>query len=141
LKASFEEAVELGISRRCATATTLSVIIAASVEARSENTSTRKSRFGLYEYVVGSLPLPGEDYCPARLVIAAEEARARDAGTGREEGRWSQDDAKTVLVLLYTREKRFAEVVKLTARVEREVSRNYLLKLRDLPMRSFRSQE
>jgi tetratricopeptide (TPR) repeat protein len=45
------------------------------------------------------------------------------------EGRWSQDDAKTVLVLLYTREKRFAEVVKLTRELSAKYPRNYLLKL------------
>ena len=45
------------------------------------------------------------------------------------EGRWSQDDAKTVLVLLYTREKRFADVVKLTRELSAKYPRNYLLKL------------
>jgi tetratricopeptide (TPR) repeat protein len=46
-----------------------------------------------------------------------------------KEGRWSQDDAKTVLVLLYTREKRFAEVIKLTRELSAKYPRNYLLKL------------
>ena len=36
---------------------------------------------------------------------------------------------KTVLVLLYTREKRFAEVVKLTRELSAKYPRNYLLKL------------
>jgi tetratricopeptide (TPR) repeat protein len=46
-----------------------------------------------------------------------------------KEGRWSQDDAKTVLVLLYTREKRFADVVKLTRELSAKYPRNYLLRL------------
>jgi predicted Zn-dependent protease len=46
-----------------------------------------------------------------------------------KEGRWSQDDAKTVLILLYTREKRFADVLKLTRELSEKYPRNYLLRL------------
>jgi predicted Zn-dependent protease len=45
------------------------------------------------------------------------------------EGRWAQDDAKSVLVLLYTREKRYADVVKLTRELSAKYPRNYLLRL------------
>jgi hypothetical protein len=45
------------------------------------------------------------------------------------EGRWAQDDAKSVLILLYTREKRFADVVKLTRELSAKYPRNYLLRL------------
>jgi hypothetical protein len=45
------------------------------------------------------------------------------------EGRWAQDDAKTVLVLLYTREKRFDDVLKLTRELSAKYPRNYLLRL------------
>ena len=46
-----------------------------------------------------------------------------------KEGRWSQDDAKTVLILLYTREKRFEDVLKLTRELSAKYPRNYLLRL------------
>src|SRR6185369_14538065 len=46
-----------------------------------------------------------------------------------KEGRWSQDDAKTVLILLYTREKRFADVLTLTRELSAKYPRNYLLRL------------
>jgi len=46
-----------------------------------------------------------------------------------KEGRWSQDDAKTVLVLLYTREKRYADVLTLTRELSAKYPRNYLLRL------------
>jgi len=46
-----------------------------------------------------------------------------------EKGRWAQDDAKSVLILLYTREKRFADVVKLTRELSAKYPRNYLLRL------------
>ena len=46
-----------------------------------------------------------------------------------KEGRWAQDDAKTVLVLLYRREKRFGDVLKLARELSAKYPRNYLLKL------------
>ena len=44
-------------------------------------------------------------------------------------GRWAQDDAKSVLILLYTREKRFADVLKLTRELSAKYPRNYLFRL------------
>ena len=46
-----------------------------------------------------------------------------------KEGHWSQDDAKTLLILLYTREKRFEDVLKLTRELSVKYPRNYLLRL------------
>jgi tetratricopeptide (TPR) repeat protein len=46
-----------------------------------------------------------------------------------KEGRWAQDDAKTVLILLYRREKRFADVLKLARELSAKYPRNYLLRL------------
>ena len=84
---------------------------------------------GLYEYVVGSLPLPVKILAGAtgyrgskKRGLAMLEQVARD-------GRWAQDDAKTVLVLLYTREKRFEDVLKLTRELSAKYPRNYLLRL------------
>ncbi len=84
---------------------------------------------GLYEYVVGSLPLPvkllagvtGYRGSKKRGLAMLEEVAAK--------GRWSQDDAKSVLILLYTREKRFADVLKLTRELSAKYPRNYLLRL------------
>src|SRR5690349_2645767 len=44
-------------------------------------------------------------------------------------GRWAKDDAKSVLMLLYTRGERFAEVVTLTRELSAKYPRNYLLRL------------
>jgi tetratricopeptide (TPR) repeat protein len=84
---------------------------------------------GLYEYVVGSLPLPikllagigGFRGSKKRGLIMLEQVA--------KEGRWSQDDAKTLLVLLYTRERRFADVLKLTRELSVKYPRNYLYRL------------
>jgi tetratricopeptide (TPR) repeat protein len=84
---------------------------------------------GLYEYVVGSLPLPVKIIAGATGYRGSKKRGLQMLEQVAREGRWSQDDAKTVLVLLYTREKRFAEVVKLTRELSAKYPRNYLLKL------------
>jgi tetratricopeptide (TPR) repeat protein len=84
---------------------------------------------GLYEYVVGSLPLPVKIIAGATGYRGSKKRGLAMLEQVAKEGRWSQDDAKTVLVLLYTREKRFAEVVKLTRELSAKYPRNYLLKL------------
>ena len=84
---------------------------------------------GLYEYVVGSLPLPVKIIAGATGYRGSKKRGLAMLEQVAKEGRWSQDDAKTVLVLLYTREKRFAEVVKLTRELSVKYPRNYLLKL------------
>ena len=84
---------------------------------------------GLYEYVVGSLPLPVKILAGATGYRGSKKRGLAMLEQVAREGRWSQDDAKTVLVLLYTREKRFAEVIKLTRELSAKYPRNYLLKL------------
>ena len=84
---------------------------------------------GLYEYVVGSLPLPikliagisGFRGSKKRGLTLLEQV-ARD-------GHWSKDDAKTLLMLLYTREKRYAEVIPITRELSQKYPRNYLYRL------------
>ena len=84
---------------------------------------------GLYEYVVGSLPLP------IKLVAGVTGYRgSKKKGLAMleqvaKEGRWAQDDAKTVLVLLYTREKRFTDVLTITRELSAKYPRNYLFRL------------
>src|SRR5262249_46558462 len=46
-----------------------------------------------------------------------------------KQGHWSQDDAKTVLILLYTRERRFKDALALARELSSKYPRNYLLKL------------
>jgi tetratricopeptide (TPR) repeat protein len=84
---------------------------------------------GLYEYVVGSLPLP------IKLVAGVSGFRgSKKRGLAMleqvaKEGRWAQDDAKSVLILLYTREKRYADVLPLTRELSAKYPRNYLFRL------------
>ena len=84
---------------------------------------------GLYEYVVGSLPLPVKILAGATGFRGSKKRGLAMLEQVAKEGRWSQDDAKTVLILLYTREKRFADVVKLTRELSAKYPRNYLYRI------------
>ena len=84
---------------------------------------------GLYEYVVGSLPLPVKIIAGATGFRGSKKRGLAMLEQVAREGRWAQDDAKTVLVLLYRREKRFADVLKLTRELSAKYPRNYLLRL------------
>jgi tetratricopeptide (TPR) repeat protein len=84
---------------------------------------------GLYEYVVGSLPLPVKILAGATGYRGSKKRGLAMLEQVAKEGRWAQDDAKTVLVLLYRREKRFADVLQLTRELSAKYPRNYLLKL------------
>ena len=84
---------------------------------------------GLYEYVVGSLPLPVKILAGATGYRGSKKRGLAMLEQVAKEGRWAQYDAKTVLVLLYGREKRFADALKLTRELSAKYPRNYLLKM------------
>jgi tetratricopeptide (TPR) repeat protein len=88
-----------------------------------------KLTIGLYEYVVGSLPLPikflagitGFRGSKKRGLALLEEVATK--------GQWSQDDAKSILILLYTREKRFSDALTFARELSAKYPRNFLLRL------------
>jgi len=84
---------------------------------------------GLYEYVVGSLPLPVKILAGATGFRGSKKRGLAMLEQVAKEGTWAKDDAKTVLILLYTREKRFADVLNLTRELSAKYPRNYLLRL------------
>jgi tetratricopeptide (TPR) repeat protein len=84
---------------------------------------------GLYEYVVGSLPLPVKILAGATGYRGSKKRGLAMLEQVAKEGRWAQDDAKSVLILLYTREKRYADVLPLTRELSARYPRNYLLRL------------
>jgi len=84
---------------------------------------------GLYEYVVGSLPLPVKILAGATGYRGSKKRGLAMLEQVAKEGRWSQDDAKSVLIILYTREKRFAEVITLARELSAKYPRNYLLRV------------
>jgi predicted Zn-dependent protease len=84
---------------------------------------------GLYEYVVGSLPLPVKIIAGATGFRGSKKRGLAMLEQVAKEGRWAQDDAKTVLILLYTRERRFSDALKFTRELSEKYPRNYLLRL------------
>ena len=84
---------------------------------------------GLYDYTVGSLPLA---YKILAGVAGFHGSKKRGLATIErvsQEGRWARDDAKTLLIVLYTREKRFAESAALARELGARYPRNYLYRL------------
>ena len=84
---------------------------------------------GLYEYTVGSLPLGIKILAGVTGFRGSKKRGLALLEQVAKEGRWAQDDAKTVLILLYRREKRFADVLKLARELSAKYPRNYLLRL------------
>ncbi len=84
---------------------------------------------GLYEYVVGSLPWAVKIIAGATGFRGSKKRGLAMLEQVAKEGRWAQDDAKSVLVVLYRRERRYADVLKLTRELSAKYPRNYLLRL------------
>jgi len=84
---------------------------------------------GLYEYVVGSLPLPVKILAGATGYRGSKRRGLEMLEQVAKEGRWAKDDAKSVLIVLYTREKRYEDVLKLSRELSAKYPRNYLLRL------------
>jgi hypothetical protein len=84
---------------------------------------------GLQNYIIGSLPLPLKVVAGTMGVRGSKKRGLETLERVAVEGRWSRDLARTLLVDLYKREKRWKDAVA-TARVLSErYPRNYLFKL------------
>ena len=84
---------------------------------------------GLYDFVVGSLPLPAKILAG---ITGARGSKKRGLVTIErvtKEGKWARDDARTLLIVLYTRERRFADVLVFARELAAKYPRNYLFKL------------
>ena len=128
LKASFEEAVE----RRHFAAIrdgSDAVDYYREVLKLNPNYVDAELTIGLYEYVVGSLPLPQKI-----LAGISGHRGSRKKGLSMleqvaKEGRWSNDDAKSLLILLYSREQRFNDALAQARALSAKYPRNYLFRL------------
>jgi tetratricopeptide (TPR) repeat protein len=84
---------------------------------------------GLYDYVVGTLPLA------AKILVGVTGMRgSRKRGLATvervtKEGHWARDDARTLLIVLYTRERRFDDALALARELSAKYPRNYLFRL------------
>jgi tetratricopeptide (TPR) repeat protein len=84
---------------------------------------------GLYEYVVGSLPLPIKVVAGITGFRGSKKKGLALLERVSHEGTWSRDDAKTLLIVLYTREKRFSDAFSHARELSAKYPRNYLFRL------------
>lgn len=84
---------------------------------------------GLYEYVVGSLPLPIKVVAGITGFRGSKKKGLALVERVSKEGVWARDDAKTLLIILYTREKRYLDVLANARELTRKYPRNYLFRL------------
>jgi hypothetical protein len=84
---------------------------------------------GLYEYVVGSLPLPIKVVAGITGFRGSKKKGLAMLERVAHEGAWSRDDARTLLIVLYTREKRFSDALSHARDLSAKYPRNYLFRL------------
>ena len=84
---------------------------------------------GLYDYTIGALPLPTKI---AVGFLGHRGSKKRGIATIERvarEGNWVKEDAKTLLIMLYKREKRFTDAAALARDLAAKYPRNYLYRL------------
>lgn len=84
---------------------------------------------GLYDYVVGSLPLPVKILASMTGARGSRKRGLETIARVASEGRWARDDAKALLIVLYKREKRFMDALGLARELGEKYPRNYLFRL------------
>jgi hypothetical protein len=128
LKASFEEAVE---RRHFAALKDGSDAVDKHREVIKLDPSYRDAEItiGLYDYTVGALPLPVK---LAAGMFGFRGSKKRGLATLERvarEGNWVHDEAKTLLIVLYTREKQFGQAAVYAKELAAKYPRNYLYRL------------
>ncbi|HEY0170634.1 MAG TPA: hypothetical protein VGB98_06395 [Pyrinomonadaceae bacterium] len=88
-----------------------------------------KVTIGMYDYVVGSLPAIAKI---GATLIGYRGSKKRGLATLEEvarEGRWARDDAKSLLIALLKRERRYRDAYVYASELAAKYPRNYLLKM------------
>ena len=128
LKASFEEAVE---RRHFAALKDGSDAVDKHREVIKLDPNYRDAEItiGLYDYTVGSLPLPVKLMAGVMGFRGSKKRGLATLERVAKEGNWIHDEAKTLLIVLYTREKRFGEAAAYARELAAKYPRNYLYRL------------
>ncbi len=84
---------------------------------------------GLYEYAVASLPLLFKTVAGIAGFRGSKKKGLQLLELVTREGKWSRDDAKTLLIVLYKREKRYSDALALARELMAKYPRNYLFRL------------
>jgi tetratricopeptide (TPR) repeat protein len=84
---------------------------------------------GLYDYVVGSLPLPIKILASIGGFRGSKTRGLATLERVAKEGKFANDDARSLLIVLYKREKRFEDALAISRDLGNRYTRNYLYKL------------
>ena len=84
---------------------------------------------GMYDYIVGSLPLPVKLLATIGGIRGSKKRGLATLERVAREGQWARDDAKVLLIALFKREKRYTEALALARELAAKYPRNYLFKL------------
>jgi tetratricopeptide (TPR) repeat protein len=84
---------------------------------------------GLYDYVVGSLPAPVKLLASMIGTRGSKKRGLLTLERVASEGRWARDDAKSLLIVLLKREKRYEDALAISRELGQKYPRNYLYKL------------
>lgn len=84
---------------------------------------------GLYNYIVGSLPLAVKIVAGTMGVKGSKKRGLETLERVAKEGKWAKDVARVLLVDLYKREKRWNDAATLARELSSRYPRNYLFKL------------
>ena len=128
LKASFEEAVE---RRHFAALKDGSDAVDRHREVIKLDPSYHDAEItiGLYDFTVGSLPLPVKLMAGVAGFRGSKKRGLATLERVTREGHWIRDEARTLLIVLYTREKRYAEAAAIGKELAAKYPRNYLYRL------------
>lgn len=128
LKASFEEAVE---RRHFAALRNGNDAVAHHREVLKldPNYTDATLTIGLYEYVVGSLPLPIKVVAGVTGFRGSKKRGLEMLERVAQGGSWASGDARSLLIVLYNREKRYADALAHARAQSVKYPRNYLFKL------------
>ena len=84
---------------------------------------------GLQNYVIGSLSLPLKLVAKTVGVSGSKKRGLKELERVAQEGQWTRDVARTLLVDLYKREKRWDDAIATVRDLSNKYPRNYLFKL------------
>ncbi|HSE31597.1 MAG TPA: hypothetical protein VLA93_08455, partial [Pyrinomonadaceae bacterium] len=84
---------------------------------------------GLYNYIVGSLPLAVKIVAGTMGFKGSKKRGLETLERVAKEGKWAKDVARVLLVDLYKREKRWNDAAKIATELSIRYPRNYLFKL------------
>jgi tetratricopeptide (TPR) repeat protein len=84
---------------------------------------------GMYDYIVGTLPLPVRMLASIAGAHGSKRRGIQTLERVAKEGQWTRDDAKVLLIAIYKKEKRFPEALALSRELHEKYPRNYLFSL------------